>query len=1582
MSDKILRNNRYKFTVRLLSSFLILTVLATSSIDPALATPATIQIANFAEPAQTSYFRILDLSIPESLGRVESVRPVIAAGNEAPAIIHIRDAHGSYEAQRHTKEIIEHISGAYGIKTILLEAASSELDPEQFRFFDDEDLNKKIADYMAQNGDLSGAELFLLDHLDDPSIHAEGVENLEAFAKNLKTFQKVASHRTNVDRYLKNLHGQIEVLGSRYFNKDLKDFLRSWLAWRDERLDLIGFLNVIKRFALSRLEMDIAHAKSQIEYPMLVRFFKAQNLESKIKLDEAQGELDSLRSLVHALDVPAELKAGLDDWKLESGVKGLGARLPRVFLEDLYQALSPHGFEFEYFPELSKVLATLIFQSEIDGIQFFDEIEKAVAAVFKVLIESDQEKSLVDLIQKSILLEKLLKLELVRNEVAVAMYQKDSLSPSFLIKTLAERRDVSPDSIKVSAELDDIFESAIDFYQGAVSRERHFVENAKSVLKKLGRQSAILVSGGFHSEGLEERFAKENFSYIEISPRLSSVEGVEKIYLESMLGTRKTMFDQSQIRELLSLVSKDERLKVAQALYPNNLALQHRAFTRSEIRKLDAIFSQVTDVATLTQRSEIRTAIIDGKEKLIAYVDDLPRFEFPIASDPSKRRHILQNPKRVAAQRVELRRLKQISSFLPKSTSASELAEKAREASALIDDQNRQIEASSRATAIIEEKQAEVISGNLTPQKSELRFNVPLLAQQIPEMVYSILATVSLSAGFGLLVAWHITPRFWPNMLPSGTGRDSDEPSRSELRHKDNELGLTKDQLKKHFWMTKLADKLGIPKKDRIVVLNDKQIIKDRNERQRMIIDADSPVHTPYIVNALILSGRVLIVSESEERVRARVFELSRKTIRGRIWEDHDGDTPLRYIEENKIIKVRNANDIKVRSRMVWSFSFKPRKQLYYAEVIKRSRPPRPHEVSHITLVINERTGELNIVKEVLPGMEDYNNGVAEDEKDDFNRRLENEIKIHHRLLVRENEFIKLLNPNGWQEGFPFSARSGVVGSSENNRPQLWLRFEKPGTKPIRSSDLLLQVAQIIDYAHQAGVVHNDLGLPNIIETDNGPVVLDWALAFSTKENPEQLKKDMNLTDRQFDIIFNRSGVMVKLNDRLPKLSKTIQFPLNATRDLLGIALMALNMTESNQSFIIKSTEFDDQMKRLAVKIINGLLKGDLKIRNPERPMLDFIEWVKVAKVRAEAEKTAGISSETDSTPAESAPPVSDSTKTKKSELRAAVQPVPPVVDINPDRKPIQQFAPRKSPAQVKVNGQPQEDTVEFSEEALELAAKAEENRSELREAASKIVATTVSDNVFDILAVQNSRFFSLVVEPTLNSLTTSTSILPAAVQVTDAGAIIASRIEAAIEALITPDVKIGIPTVTVDGKGALAKALLMSLDQLSRSELRIAFSAPDTEARMHVQKIRNEFVKAITDAVERAQAAGALSRNLRISDMPFVPLAQTTDGAAMAETESQLAALTNVFVAFANWESVRSKAAIQELTIPILRAAGTLAKILKNKSPEEQARLLFPLKSLGFEFDHYTGVVTIMFDRIEALYIEEQGRQAIRQAA
>ncbi|HPS36742.1 MAG TPA: hypothetical protein PLL75_03315, partial [Candidatus Omnitrophota bacterium] len=180
---------------------------------------------DIVRPAEVPSF--LQIDIPSELATLDGLfeAPV---SPDPRLILHIQNAHANYGAQEKIKQLLQYLERTYAIRTIFVEGASEDLNPDYLKMFPDRERNLKLADFLAKQGELTGAELFILEENEkrdgggrmeegvktgsSPSAirhpisrvtpKAHGIENAALYRQNYEALKKVFGNEATVNRYL------------------------------------------------------------------------------------------------------------------------------------------------------------------------------------------------------------------------------------------------------------------------------------------------------------------------------------------------------------------------------------------------------------------------------------------------------------------------------------------------------------------------------------------------------------------------------------------------------------------------------------------------------------------------------------------------------------------------------------------------------------------------------------------------------------------------------------------------------------------------------------------------------------------------------------------------------------------------------------------------------------------------------------------------------------------------------------------------------------------------------------------------------------------------------------------------------------------------------------------------------------------------------------------------------------------------------------------------------------------------------------------------------------------------------------
>ncbi|MBU9889537.1 MAG: hypothetical protein KTQ49_06685, partial [Candidatus Omnitrophica bacterium] len=138
----------------------------------------------------------LQVDIPSELATLDGLYEA-PLQSDPKLVLHIQNAHANYGAQQKIKELLQYLEKTYAIKTIFVEGASEDLDPDYLRMFPDRERNLKLADYLMKQGELTGAELYLLEQ-DGATGNAQSSTEIKASAT--RTPQGLDKQRPDAQR--------------------------------------------------------------------------------------------------------------------------------------------------------------------------------------------------------------------------------------------------------------------------------------------------------------------------------------------------------------------------------------------------------------------------------------------------------------------------------------------------------------------------------------------------------------------------------------------------------------------------------------------------------------------------------------------------------------------------------------------------------------------------------------------------------------------------------------------------------------------------------------------------------------------------------------------------------------------------------------------------------------------------------------------------------------------------------------------------------------------------------------------------------------------------------------------------------------------------------------------------------------------------------------------------------------------------------------------------------------------------------------------------------------------------------------
>lgn len=483
---------------------------------------------SFSNSAQPNPSLINQFMIPEFVGQIKHS----FQGSNDKFVVHIQDAHINEEAQRNIANILETLNAQYGLKWVALEGSEGELDADLYSFVPDQEARRLASDYYLKNGRLTGPEYLAI--VNKPDLKLYGVEDRVLYEENRQAYLDALKVKNTDEEILAKLDKVLQDLSRYVFPESIRELNRRKKSLQDSGQDLAGYVHYLSKLA-KQMNVDLENYKG------MHSLLNLMNLESQIDFEQANAQVDALTedlktrldrenlSKFLTLTVQWRLKQMPDhrfqEYLLET-VKEIEAQNP---LADLN---TKHANALKYL-EYQKLYQRV-------NVEIFDELDLLEQAIKSKVLSKKSEIELDQLIRVHSIYQKLFEFTLTKQDVDFFYAHRNQFNSrtfeSILTPLLTQYHfNVSlPSNFDV---LDEHLPLVEKFYQLALKRDQGLIQKT---LEKIHHENApiiALVTGGFHTPGIEKELQKQGYSYVVVSPRIASgidKKNEERLYQEAM----------------------------------------------------------------------------------------------------------------------------------------------------------------------------------------------------------------------------------------------------------------------------------------------------------------------------------------------------------------------------------------------------------------------------------------------------------------------------------------------------------------------------------------------------------------------------------------------------------------------------------------------------------------------------------------------------------------------------------------------------------------------------------------------------------------------------------------------------------------------------------------------------------------------------------------------------------------------------------------------------------------------------------------------------------------------------------------
>jgi hypothetical protein len=463
--------------------------------------------------------------LPSTLGRVTGLQD-FGSGN---VVVNIQDLHCHPEVQRNISKVLAFLNKQYGLKKVYVEGGIGELDTSWLCDIKDHNLKHDLVESLVEKGKITGTEYYSA--LSNRPALLQGIEEEKPYKENLVRLGKIIENRERYAQVCQRLGAEIEVLKGKYLNSDQKRFETLVREYKEGKIKTDKYYRQLKKYQTVHRLANSNNYKNIDTYLEINKDYRSLDYN---KISKQLQEFITLLKQKLPYSVYVSLLEKTDNFSRADLLPTYVVQLARQY---------NLSFDKRY-AELSRYAAYLEKSQNINPLELIREEKKLVDDVRAGFVRNADQENISYIADMFGYFE-----DCLNNRLSPDNYEY--FSERFeKFKLLLPR--YTGNNIFASLEKD--FALLNEYYSVNFKRNNCFMEHIQNDLAQQStssydatREALVVVSGGFHSSGIEKLLAEQHISYITITPNVTQgTEQSESTYVEIARQQAK-MFSQNMI---------------------------------------------------------------------------------------------------------------------------------------------------------------------------------------------------------------------------------------------------------------------------------------------------------------------------------------------------------------------------------------------------------------------------------------------------------------------------------------------------------------------------------------------------------------------------------------------------------------------------------------------------------------------------------------------------------------------------------------------------------------------------------------------------------------------------------------------------------------------------------------------------------------------------------------------------------------------------------------------------------------------------------------------------------------------------
>ncbi|MDR1695458.1 MAG: HD domain-containing protein, partial [Endomicrobium sp.] len=517
--------------------------------------------------------------IPMSQGKITS----FSGKQSDTVVINVQDLHSHADTQRNISKIIDSISSKYNVSGIYTEGGFGKINVGWIDAVKDPELKNKIIEQLLNDGDLTASEYYAMTSKNPLTVN--GLEDRQIHLANIKRLAGIENNKPKYEAIIGKVSKEIEILNKLYTNDRNVRFNRILAKYNEGKIPDSKLYQMLEKYvsAINKNPSKYNHitAITLDDYPN-VKFYLSMVKES-LKADGKRASAE-LQSLV------AEIKNALSYGEYKQLIENTGNfQNNEKVIEFVSGFLKANPGTASKYRNLNKLTAINEFAKLLNPVDLLSE-QRMLAEKIKFALSYDNteteisfitdfKKYFADYLTNSLTqddwihVKENLPLFLQLYAKYAAYNNLKELEPDFA--ELTEYYDVNTRRNEIF--LSNIFDNPAGENLGEAAGK---TENSAADILKNAKDIKIVITGGYHSQGLKELLSQKGITSLVITPNVTAGVSAARAKYEEIIKQQAKFPSEALAYVLTSNTAGiNQTAKIFQAAVNAGL-------TRAEIEKL------------------------------------------------------------------------------------------------------------------------------------------------------------------------------------------------------------------------------------------------------------------------------------------------------------------------------------------------------------------------------------------------------------------------------------------------------------------------------------------------------------------------------------------------------------------------------------------------------------------------------------------------------------------------------------------------------------------------------------------------------------------------------------------------------------------------------------------------------------------------------------------------------------------------------------------------------------------------------------------------------------------------------------